>query len=90
VRISLPETPEFLGVFGRFNSLELRLPGPFDGRIYAQDMLGDEAADITESVGASENLLRFPGGLLERAGLAAASPGDGSAPGAAIKLEKKV
>ena len=86
VCLELPETPEFLGVFGKFRSLSLRLPAPFDGRICAQDMLGDGAADITGSVAVDGTLLRFPGELLERVGLAAATPGDGSAPGAAVRL----
>ncbi|MDR2688049.1 MAG: hypothetical protein LBB75_09870, partial [Oscillospiraceae bacterium] len=86
VCLELPETPEYLGVFGQFRSLSLRLPRPYGGRIYAQDMLGDEAADVTESVAADGNLLRFPGELLERVGLASAAPGDGSVPGAVVRL----
>jgi len=86
VCLELPETPELLGVFGRFRSLSLRLPGAFEGRIYAQDMLGGAAADVTEAVTADGSLLRFPGELLERVGLAAATPGDGSAPGAVVRL----
>jgi len=86
VRLTLPETPGYLGALGRFGSLELHLPEPFAGKIFAQDMMGGEAEDITAQVTADGNTLRFSGALLERTGLASATPGDPSVPGTAIKI----
>lgn len=85
--LALPGLDAPLGVFGRYASLRLRLPAALDGRrVWAQDLAGDSAVDITERLSLGENSLTFSGELLEQIGLVAATPGARSAPGLTIRF----
>lgn len=71
----------FLGVFGRYESLRLRHVNLAAARLFAQDLCGDAAEDITSLVTSDGDMLVVPGALIELIGLAAATPGDASEPG---------
>jgi len=76
-----------LGVFGEFGSLKLRLPEPLGSRrVFAQDLAGDEARDITNSCEVKAAFLTISGNVLRQEGLAAATPGDRSEPGLVLVL----
>jgi hypothetical protein len=49
--------------------------------LLAQDLCGDEATEITRLVQSDGDALILPGRLIDRIGLAAATPGDASEPG---------
>jgi hypothetical protein len=76
-----------IGVFGYYKSLTLILDKPIRvSKIYAQDLAGDQAVDITSKVIKSGNSLVLPGWLIKQIGLSAATPGDLSDPGMVFKI----
>jgi hypothetical protein len=76
-----------VGIFGYYRSLTLFLSAPLGSRrVWAQDLAGEEAVDITGSVGHEENSIVLSGGLIRQVGLSAASPGDISDPGMVLVL----
>lgn len=76
-----------VGVFGRYRSLRLRLSGPLGARrLWAQDLAGDKATDVTSQVTLHSNAITLTGELIERVGLSAATPGDLSNPGLVLAL----
>lgn len=77
-----------IAVFGRYRSLTLRLSGPLGARsIWAQDLAGDKAENITSQVKLHSNAIRLSGELINRVGLSAATPGDLSSPGLVLALK---
>lgn len=58
-----------MGVFGFFRSLTIAMDRPPVGRLYAQDLAGDEAVDITDEVKCEGCTMTIPGTLIERVGL---------------------
>lgn len=87
VSLRLADLQAPVGVFGHYGSLRLGLPAPLDGRrVWAQDLAGETAVEITSQLSEEAGQLRFPGGLLAQIGLAAATPGDRSAPGLTISF----
>lgn len=89
VTLRLPEVPRVLGVFGRFRSLTLVFAKPLEAgtRILGQDLAGSRAGDITADIRIEADTLTVPGALVDRVGLSAATPGDPSDPGLALKIE---
>jgi hypothetical protein len=82
-----PETDR-VGVFGHYERLTLRLGGGRRiARVWAQDLAGDVAIDVTDRVERKEGAVVLPGALIEEIGLSAATPGDLSEPGLVLKLE---
>lgn len=82
VGIDIGDAAGPLGVFGHFGSLEVRAVGLRPGlRILAQDLLADTPEDITAAVHLEPGRMLLPGTLLDRIGVAAATPGDRSEPG---------
>lgn len=76
-----------LGVFGYYATLQLQLrPESGERRVWAQDLAGDKAEDVTGRVARTDEGLLLTGELLEELGLTAATPGDRSAPGLVIRL----
>ncbi len=75
----------FLGVFGRYESLRLRHANLAGKRLFAQDLCGDTAEDVTALVTSDGDTLVVPGALIDRVGLAAATPGDASEPGMLLR-----
>jgi hypothetical protein len=87
VSLKVGRIPRNIGIFGHFKSLTLVLdqpPGEF--RIWAQDLAGDGAVDITSKVLVKGNTLVFPGGLIKTVGLSAATPGDLSDPALVVEI----
>jgi hypothetical protein len=75
------------GVFGYFDELTLILNGTLSGRrIWAQDLAGDEAHDISSQVQVRGTSLRIPGAIIQEVGLQMATAGDLSAPGLVIAI----
>ena len=54
--------------------------------VFAQDLAGEKAVDISKAVTVSENGIVIPGELLNRIGTMAATPGDISSPGTVIRI----
>jgi hypothetical protein len=76
-----------VGVFGHYRSLTLRLSSPLGARrLWAQDLTGDAAVDITSQVKIHSNAITLTGELIDRVGLSAATPGDLSSPGVILLL----
>ena len=75
-----------LAVFGEVGSLTLRDGGP-KARVFARDLAGGEAEDITAACARHDGHLTLPGDVLGRIGRSAA-PGDSSSPGTLV--EEKV
>lgn len=93
VDVTLPWINETqpLAIFGQFRSSRIKLPHPLEDRcIWAQDLAGDTAVDITALVQVEENDLVLSGALINRVGLSAASSRDRSEPGLLIKIEGTV
>ncbi len=77
-----------VGVFGYFGSLTLAADAPFgDVQVFAQDLAGDAAVNITDSVTVDGNRLTIPGAVIEAVGLSAAALGDLSDPGMVLIVE---
>lgn len=77
-----------VGVFGVFGSLKLKAEG-LKGktfRVFAQDLAGEKAVDISKAVTVSDNGIVIPGEVLNRIGRMAATPGDISSPGTVIRI----
>ncbi len=79
VRAGMP-----LAVFGEVGSLTLRDGGP-KARVFARDLAGGEAEDITAACARHDGRLTLPGDVLGRIGRSAA-PGDSSSPGTLVVL----
>lgn len=70
VTLDVDEPGAFVGVFGLFESLTLRYaqPLPSGARVWAQNLMEDEAQDVTEQVVMQGDSIRLPGRLLARIG----------------------
>lgn len=85
-RIS-PDSP--IGIFGEYATLTLKFTAPVGGKkIWAQDLLDDEARDITSRVRLSGDTLTIPGQVIHEIGLRGRTrPDDTSAPGLVMALK---
>jgi len=78
-----------IGIFGYYKSLTLVLDKPLgEVTIWAQDLAGDGAVDITSKVLVEGNKLVFPGELLKNIGLSASTPGDLSDPALVVEISR--
>jgi hypothetical protein len=59
-------------------------------RIWAQDLAGNGAVDITSKVLVMGNKLVFPGELIKTVGLSAATPGDLSDPALVVEISRRL
>jgi hypothetical protein len=76
-----------IGIFGHYKTLTLSFDAPMTGRtILAQDILADQAKDITDQAVIKGNTITLPGSLIEQIGLEKADPGDKSDPGLVISI----
>lgn len=76
-----------IGIFGRYKSLRINfknLPKKF--KIYAQDLAGDKAIDITDLVKIETSNISLSGALLSELGVSAKTDGDSSEPGLVLKI----
>jgi len=79
-----------IGIFGYYKTLTLVLDMPLgEFGIWAQDLAGDCAVDITSKVLVEDNRLVFPGDLIKSIGLSAATPGDLSDPALVVEIVSK-
>lgn len=77
-----------LGVFGHFNELTLELKTPVGiKRIFAQDLAGDKAIDVTQRIIIKEDMVIISGALIDEIGLMAATKGDKSEPGLVLVFQ---
>jgi hypothetical protein len=78
-----------IGIFGHYRSLTLVLEQPLSAgtKIWAQDLLADQATDITELINIDSSQLTIPGELIDELGTMARDEGDQSVPGLVIKIE---
>jgi len=76
------DQPALVGVFGRFQSLTVCFSDEVKiQKVFAQDLAGDKAIEITDLIKKEGSLLKVPGELIEQLGLSAATKGDVSEPG---------
>lgn len=79
---------ERVGIFGHYRSLTLRMRGVGRGtRVWAQDLIGAEAEEITHAVRISEGAVELSGALIDRLGRACSGPGDRSEPGLVLHCQ---
>jgi hypothetical protein len=87
VTLSVSDAPGPFGVFGYFDRLTFILDTPLHGRrILAQDLVGDDAHDISNEVLIREKSLQIPGEVIRRVGLQNGTASDLSAPGLVIAV----
>ena len=91
VTLKLDEVPPAIGVFGRFRSLTFTFNKhlPPGAQIWAQDLAGDKATEISGRVKIDGQNLVVPGNLIDELGLSAATPADVSDPGLVFLLEQE-
>ena len=76
------------GIFGYYRSLSLEFDKPLgEVKIWAQDLAGEVAQDITEKVIITKTCISIPGEIIRTVGLSAATKGDLSDPGMVLKIE---
>ncbi len=84
-----PDRP--IGVFGKFRTLTLRFSHALASpRVWAQDLLADEAQDVTARVRFTDRSLILDGALIDEIGLAAATAHDPSDPGLILRVETRL
>lgn len=67
--------------------LVLEEPLPPGAKVWGQDLLADQATEITGLIAMAENKLTIPGELIDKLGTLAGDQGDQSVPGMIIKIE---
>lgn len=81
------DTASRIGVFGQYRSLTLLRKKNNNEKIYAQDLAGDKAIDITDLVRHTNNSIILDGKLLKQLGTMSGTEGDVSQPGLFIYIE---
>lgn len=92
VTFGVQQTEAPIGLFGRFSSVTIMFAPGFrlkDYEVYAQDLAGNIAQNITRKVRGQNNEVIISGELLAHIGLSAASENDLSDPGVVIRFFKK-
>jgi len=88
IHLEVGDTEHPIGIFGYYGQLNLYFDRPISAmKIYAQDLAGDVARDITDLLTVNDNRLIIPGGLIAELGLSSASEGDNSEPGLVLALD---
>ena len=89
VELYVGDAPGPFGVFGVARSLTLTFDRPLRGcRVLAQDLAGDQAADVTDRVRIDGRSLQLSHSNLRSFGLQAATDGDLSSPGSVLALRQ--
>ena len=85
VTINVGDAPGPFGVFGEYKSLTFEFLHPPRGkRVFAQDLAGNQAFDITAMTSTAGNKVRIDGQLLSRIGRVNGTPGDLSSAAAVV------
>ena len=89
VSLECGEGNQPIGIFGHYKSLKLCFDKSIPGNtvVWAQDLLADQAQDITSRVTLRDNELIIPGELIDEIGTSAATAGDISSPGLVLMME---
>lgn len=81
------EKPGKIGIFGKYKSLTIQLAeGSKVNKVYAQDLAGTKAIEITDLVEISDSGIKLDGELINLIGTSAAGPDDVSQPGMLLVL----
>ncbi|MGH4050315.1 MAG: hypothetical protein ACREVX_03030 [Clostridium sp.] len=89
VRLSVDDINQPIAVFGHFHLLICVLKERLEGvQIWAQDLAGDDAIDITDRVCIKDYEIILKGDLINAIGLMNATAGDTSEPGMVMKIIK--
>ena len=76
-----------IGIFGQYKSLTLEFSRKLNKiKIYGQDLMAENALNITKKVTIKGNKVIIPGDLIDSVGTMAGDEGDISAPGMVIKI----
>jgi hypothetical protein len=87
VTFTVSDAPGPFGVFGHFNWLTLNFAASIEHkRILAQDLMSDNADDISKEVQIRGTTLHIPGEVIRKVGLHNGTLGDVSAPGLVIAI----
>lgn len=87
VSLDIGDAARPVGIFGRYRTLKLRLSRELvQRRVWAQDLAGNKATDVTAEVQKQGTSIILKGDLINRVGLAASSPDDVSNPGLVLKF----
>jgi hypothetical protein len=87
VELHVGDAPGPFGIFGSARSVALIFDRPLSGRrVLAQDLAGDQAADVTDQVHIDGRSLQMREVNLRSLGLQAATDGDLSSPGLVLAL----
>jgi hypothetical protein len=88
VTLNLGDAKGPVGVFGQYRSLTLQYVRNIEhARVWAQDLAANSSVEITAEVRLEKNRLCLPGELINKIGLAAATPGDLSYPGMVVVVQ---
>ena len=87
VSINIEKYDVPIGILGWYNSLSIECNLPDKFKIYAQDLAGDNAINITDLVEMKSNKMILNGKVLETVGFSAKTEGDISEPGLMIKIK---
>lgn len=81
-----------VGIFGYFEQGTISYPSPLPRqlKVIAQDLASDTPVDITSRVKIKGNHLIIPGKVINQIGLMNATPGDLSAPGMVIQMQRLI
>jgi len=91
VSLRVGRIPRNIGIFGYYKSLTMVFEKPLgEFRIWAQDLAGEGAVDITAKVFVEGNKLVFPGDLIKTVGLSAATPSDLSDPALVVEISRRL
>lgn len=89
VSIQIKDASQPIGVFGHYKELVLEFVEPISiSKLWAQDLLAENAVDILSKVEIDGNKMIISGDLIDKIGTQAGDEGDISVPGLIIKLEK--
>jgi hypothetical protein len=88
VTVKLDDMNQPVGIFGHYDELILEFDEAIMAdKIWAQDLLAEEATDIKSEIKIKENKLFIPGELIDKIGTSEGDKGDISVPGMVLKLE---
>ncbi len=91
VTVQIKDASQPIGIVGRYRELRLEFAGSIEHleTVWAQDLLADQAVDITSKVVISNNCLAIPGAVIDEVGTSAGDAGDISVPGMVLRLQGK-
>ena len=83
------DNPKMIGVFGYYNSLKINFTKKIEiNKIFAQDLAGNKAVDITDLVKISSKAIVISRELIDIVGTSASTVDDVSEPGLLLVIEK--